>query len=73
MDLYYTVNCCLSALGLYNFVRVFGWAYKWRGIYLGRGGGVGLKAELKNVSESADKKQVDAVISRSIRFLFTGL
>jgi len=30
-----TVNCRLQALGLYNFVRGFGWAYKRRGVYSG--------------------------------------
>ena len=32
-----TVNCRLQALGLYNFVRGFGWAYKRRGLYPGGG------------------------------------
>ena len=29
----HTVICPLLALGLYNFARDFGWAYKRRGLY----------------------------------------
>ena len=50
--LYYTVKPHFKALGLYNFIRGFGWAYK-------RGGGayirVGLLVEQKNVLELRDK------------------
>ena len=34
-----TVNCRLYSLALNNFVKGFGWAYKRRGLYPGRGGG----------------------------------
>lgn len=35
ISLYYTIKSYVKAMGLYNFIRVFGWAYK-RGV---RGGG----------------------------------
>ena len=43
-----TVKFRLYAMGLYNFVRVFGWAYKRRGLYPGGGGGGGGGAYKRN-------------------------
>ena len=49
-----TVKSRLQALGLYNFVRGFGWAYIRGG--KGVGGGGGLISGIKNTSKQADNK-----------------
>ena len=48
----HTVKSHFKALGLYNFIRCFGWAYKWGGGDLYPGG---LVSGIKNVSEQQDK------------------
>ena len=53
LSLYYTVKSHFKALGLYNFIRGFGWAYK-----RGGGGGLdpgGLISGIKKISELRDK------------------
>ena len=54
-----TVNCRSQALGLYNFVRGFRWAYKRRGLYPGGGGIIitGIKEALLGVLGIRDNWQ----------------
>ena len=37
MGLLLKADLAFQTLGLYNFIRGFGWAYKRRGLYPGRG------------------------------------
>ena len=61
-----TVKSHLKALGLYNFIRGFGWAYKRGGLYPG-----GLISGIeKNVTERQDKNVSEKRIKANIQLNF---
>ena len=44
-SIWFTVKFLVKGLGVYNFIRGFGWACKREGAYIGGGGGWGIYAE----------------------------
>ena len=63
----YTVKSHFKALGLYNFKRGFGWAYKWRGLYPG-----GLISGIKKkISKRRDKTYLRNELKLTVHYILS--